>query len=85
LPDDPNASILPDQGTLYRVAPPTAPHEVLASSPGLLMPQGWLDATHVAVAYSSGGDNWGTAVVGLDGSIEVLQAEPNATFVDVLP
>jgi hypothetical protein len=38
-----------------------------------------------AAGFGSGGDNWGTAVVGLDGSIEVLQAEPNATFVDVLP
>jgi hypothetical protein len=82
---DSNDSVLPEEGTLYRVAPPTAPHEVLASDPGLLLPQGWLDATHVVVGYSSGGDNWGAAVVGLDGSLQPIMSQPNASFVAVLP
>ena len=82
---DLHTSLQPDEGILYRVAPPTAPHEVLASSAGLRLPQGWLDDTHVVVAYSSGADNNGVGIVGLDGSLQVLQAEPNAGFVALLP
>lgn len=85
LSQGPDASILPEQGTLYRVAPPTASPEVLASAQGLLLPNAWLDAGHVVVGYSSGGENWGAAVVSLDGSLSILQSEPNASFAVVLP
>lgn len=77
--------IRPEMGTIHRVAPPTAPAEVLASDRGLLPPQGWLDASHVIVGYVSGDNNWGTAMVGLDSSLQVLPSEPAASFVDVLP
>lgn len=86
LADGPEATIQPELGAIYRVAPPTAPHELLTSSPGLSIPQSWLDATHVVVAYYHGeGDYWGAAIVGLDGLLQVLQSEPSASFVDVLP
>jgi hypothetical protein len=85
LSTDPQASIMPVAGTIYRVAPPTAAHEVLKSGYGILYPFDWLDDTHVVIAYSAGGENWGAAIVGLDGSLEILQAEPVATFMDVLP
>jgi hypothetical protein len=75
----------PAPGTIYRVAPPTAPHEIVASAEGLLMPQAWLDATHVVAGYSGQPDVWGTAIVGLDGSLQVLQEEPNASFIAVIP
>jgi hypothetical protein len=74
---------MPEMGYLYRVAPPTAPHEVLAGDAGLLYPAAWLDDTHVVVNYVSG-ENWGVALVGLDGLLDVLQSEPTALFVDVL-
>jgi hypothetical protein len=79
-----DAGITPEQASIHRVAPPTAPDEVLASEPNLLLPQGWLDATHVIVGYTSSQDNWGTAVVGLDGSVQAIESEPNASYVDVL-
>ncbi len=82
--EGPNASIMPLMGTIYRVAPPTAPQEVLASAPGLLFPAGWMDGTHVVTGYATGGDNWGTAIVGLDGTLQVLDSAPNGSFVDVL-
>ena len=77
-------SLLPAAATIFRVAPPTAPAEALASSPSLLLPHAWLDETHVMVGYSQNELNWGTAVVGLDGTVDVMQAEPNAGFIAVL-
>ncbi|MFW5942283.1 MAG: hypothetical protein ACOCXI_10810 [Chloroflexota bacterium] len=76
---------VPQQASLHRVAPPTAPAETPLSDPGLLTPQGWLDATHVIVAYTDGSESWGTAIVGLDGSLQVLDAHANAGFTDVVP
>jgi hypothetical protein len=74
----------PEMGYIYRVAPPTAPSEVLAADPGLLFPAAWLDDTQVVVNFTSGG-NWGVAIVALDGSWQALESAPNAVFVDVLP
>ena len=86
LSDSPEASLQPELGAIYRLAPPTAPHELLASAPELSIPQSWLDDTHVVVSYyHDDGAYWGVAVVGLDGSLQVLQSEPGASFVDVLP
>ena len=79
-----DAGIMPEQANIHRVAPPTAPDDVLASGPNLLHPQGWLDATHVIVGYTSGQDSWGTAVVGLDGSVQAIESEPNTSYIDVL-
>jgi len=84
LDEGPNASIMPLNGTIYRVAPPTAPYEVLVSDPGLLFPRDWLDGTHVVASYSSGNDDWGTAIIGLDGSLQVVDSEPNGSYVAVL-
>ena len=39
---------------------------------------------HVVVGYISGQDNFGTAVVGLDGSVQAIESEPAASYVDVL-
>ena len=47
LDEGPNASIMPLMGTIYRVAPLTAPHELLASDPALFLPRDWLDPAHV--------------------------------------
>jgi hypothetical protein len=63
-------------GTIYRVAPPTAAPETLASAEGLLPPQAWLDGTHVVVGYSGAAETWGTAIVGLDGTLQVLKTSP---------
>ncbi len=76
-------ALLPVEGILYRVAPPTAPAEVLARDPGLMMPHAWLDATHVVTGYAMDEGSWGTAVVGLDGSMQVV--DPHGSFVDTLP
>jgi len=84
LDEGPNASIMPNMGTIYRVAPPTAPKEVLASDPGLLFPRDWLDGTHVVAGYTGGNDDWGTALVGLDGSLQIVDSEPNGSYVGVL-
>lgn len=75
----------PTEATIYRVAPPTAPAEALASDPGLLPPQAWLDGTHVVVGYSEDGDNWGTAVVSVNGDLQVVESAPNGSLVAVLP
>ena len=82
LADD---SIQPEAASIHRVAPPTAPDEVLVSDPGLLFPQGWLDDTHIVTGYTSGLENWGTAIVGLDGTLEPIDAYPNASYVDTIP
>ncbi|HSM58540.1 MAG TPA: hypothetical protein VK879_20465 [Candidatus Sulfomarinibacteraceae bacterium] len=76
---------LPERASLHRVAPPTAADEVLVSDPGLLPPQGWLDATRIIVGYTDGGQSWGTAMVGLDGSLRQVGARPNAYFAGVIP
>jgi hypothetical protein len=75
----------PAAGSIYRVAPPTAAPETLASAEGLLPPQAWLDGRHVVVGYSGAAETWGTAIVGLDGTLQVLQDEPNASFIAVIP
>jgi hypothetical protein len=58
---------------------------VLVGDPGLLPPQTWLDDTHVIVGCSAAPDNWGTATVAVNGLMQVLHSQPNATFVTVLP
>lgn len=81
-------AITPDEGTLYRVNSPlteATTYEVLARGAELFLPRGWLDAGDVVVTYVSGADRWGTAIVALDGSVQVLQAEPNDGFVTVIP
>jgi hypothetical protein len=74
---------MPEMGYLYRVAPPTAPHELLVSDPGLLYPAEFLDGATIVVNFSSA-DNWGVAVVGLDGSLTQPPEAVNASFVDVV-
>lgn len=80
--------LLPQAATIYRVAPPTAPAEALATSPSLLPPQAWLDDTRVVIGFGHGDGvavmNWGTAVLGLDGSLNIMQAEPNANFIAIM-
>jgi hypothetical protein len=57
----------------------------LLSTPELSLPQSWFDPSHVVISYyHSDGDYWGAAVVGLDGSLQVLESEPYPTFVGVL-
>lgn len=86
------ASVTPEEGTIYYVAAPlvqSAAPEVLAVDTRLLRPRGWLDAGHVVTGYVTGDNGgsveWGTAVVRLDGSIQVIELEPTADFIDVLP
>ena len=84
LDEGPNASIMPLKGTIFRVAPPTAPNEVLASDPGLFFPRDWLDPAHVIVGYTGGNEDWGMAIVDLQGSLQIVDADPNGSFVGVL-
>lgn len=85
LEGGPGAQLQPELGVIYRVAPPTAPYELLLSAPELSLPQSWLDSTHAVISYyHSDGDYWGTAVIGLDGSLQVLETEPYPSLVGVL-
>jgi hypothetical protein len=80
LSDDPAASPLPVMGLLYRVAPHTGPAETLASDPALLLPVRFLDDTHVVVLWSAESGARGLAVVGVDGTVEVLDVPAGATL-----
>lgn len=82
--EDTAGSPQPAEATIYRVAPPTAPAEALASDPGLLPAQAWLDGTHAVVGYSQD-DSWGTAVVDVNGGLQVVESAPDANFMEVLP
>lgn len=73
----------PEMGYLYRVAPPTAPHELLVSDPGLLYPAEFLDGATVLVNYVHD-NNWGVAIAGLDGTLTPLLEAVNASFVEVV-
>ncbi len=84
LDEGPNASIMPLMGTIYRVAPPTAPHEMLASAPGLFLPRDWLDPAHIVVGYTGSNEEWGMAIVDLQGSLQIVDVEPNGSYVGVL-
>jgi hypothetical protein len=85
LDEGPGAQLQPEMGIIYRVAPPTAAYELLLSAPELSLPQSWLDSTHAVISYyHSDGDYWGMAVIGLDGSLQVLETEPYPSLVGVL-
>jgi hypothetical protein len=85
-------SLAPDEGSIYHVAAPLvqpAAPEALVVDARLLAPRAWLDGRHVVTGYVSvdrtGSVEWGTAVVGLDGSIKAIAPESATDFVDVLP
>lgn len=80
LSDDPAANPLPEVGFLQRVAPPTAPAETLASDPALLLPIRFLNDTHVVVGWAGENDSRGLALVGVDGSVQVLDVPEGATL-----
>jgi hypothetical protein len=76
----------PTTASLYRVAPPTAPAEVAATDPNLVLPQFFLDGSHLVTSYVMADNNWGLAVTDiLNGSITPLTQWPNGTAVGVLP
>jgi hypothetical protein len=76
----------PTQAALHRVAPPTAPAEVVISDPNLLLPERFLDGGRVVVRYVVEGSTWGTAVVDLmTGTLQPLPQWPDAFSVGVLP
>jgi hypothetical protein len=77
-----------EQAALHRVAPPTAPAEVVVSDPNLLWPQRFLDGGHVVVSHDVIMEDGvlGLAVVDLmTGSLQPLSAWPDAWVVGVLP
>jgi len=84
LDEGPNASIMPLMGTIYRVAPPTAPHEVLATDPGLFLPREWLDPSHIVVGYVGSNEEWGMAIVDIQGSLQIVDAEADGSFINIL-
>ena len=83
LSDDPAASPLPEMGLLQRVAPPTAPAETLASDPALLLPVRFLNDTQVVAGWAGENDSRGLALVGVDGSAEVLDVPEGAMLLGV--
>jgi hypothetical protein len=66
----------PAMGYLHRVAPPTAPAETLLSDPALVLPVGFLDDSRVVVNWFGEPETqaWGLALIGIDGSLELLDA-----------
>lgn len=71
---------MPAMGNLMRVAPPTAPAETLVSDPSLVLPVEFLDDTRVVVNWVTEPETglWGLALVGIDGSVELLDAPAGA-------
>ncbi len=79
-------SILPVAASLHRVAPPTAPAEVVVSNPALLLPDRFIDGTRLVVGYAPDESTFGNVVVNLmDGSLTPLSQWPTAMIVAVLP
>jgi hypothetical protein len=72
----------PAMGHLHRVAPPTAPAETLLSDPALVLPVGFLDESRVVVNWFGEPETqvWGLAIIGIDGSLEILDV-PTGTAV----
>jgi hypothetical protein len=78
-------SITPLAASLHRVAPPTAPSEVVISDPNLLLPNTFLDDTRLVTGYIYGENNFGNAIVDLsDGSLTSLAQWPNGTVYAIL-
>jgi hypothetical protein len=65
-------------GALHRVAPTTAPAETLASDPALLLFLHFLNATQVVVSWAGENDSRGLALVGVGGSVQVLNVPAGA-------
>ncbi len=84
LDEGPNASIMPLMGTIYHLASPTAPREVLANDPRLFLPRDWLDPAHIVVGYIGDNEEWGVAVVDRQGSLQPVDAVPDSSYVNVL-
>lgn len=78
LSGDPATSPFPQLGILHRVAPPTAPAETMASDPRLLLPVRFLNDTQVVAGWAGENDSRGLALVGIDGSIQVLDVPAGA-------
>jgi hypothetical protein len=79
-------SILPVAASLHRVAPPTAPSEVVVSDPALLLPNQFIDDARLIVGYAPDESTFGNAIVNLmDGSVTPLSQWPTASVVAVLP
>jgi hypothetical protein len=80
------ADILPAAASVHRSAPPTAPAETVISDPQILLPQRFLDDSHLVVAYAGADDSWGAALVNIhQGTLQPLSDWPNAVLVGVLP
>ncbi|HEX6384110.1 MAG TPA: hypothetical protein VF177_05520 [Anaerolineae bacterium] len=78
--------VLPQAASLHRVAPPTAPAETVISDPRILLPQRFLDDSHVVVGFAGENDSWGLALVNIhQGTLQPLSEWPNASLVGVLP
>jgi hypothetical protein len=76
----------PSDAAINRIAPPTAPPEVVAQDPNLLLPQAFLDGSRLVVSYVTTGSSWGTAVVDMtSAAVTPLTQWPESTFVGVLP
>ena len=78
--------VLPQAASLHRVAPPIAPAETVISDPQIILPQRFLDDSHLAVGYAGEDDTWGLALVNIhQGTLQPLPEWPDAALVGVLP
>lgn len=86
LADNTDGPPAPVMGHLHRVAPPTAPAETVLSDPSLALPLGFLNDTQVVVNWVTDAETqtWGLALVGIDGSLELLDVPTGASFVDIV-
>jgi hypothetical protein len=77
--------IFPEAGSIYRVAPLTAPAKVVISGPQIMLPDRFLDDSHLVVGFISEVGNWRTAVVNIhEGTLLPLEW-PYAITVAMIP
>lgn len=72
-------------GAYYHVAPPYDGEQALiAQQDGLLPPYQWFDDQHLIIGFGDAAGAWGTALLGLDGSITRIEPWPGAAAVTVI-
>lgn len=85
LSDDPDSPIGLEMGNLHRAAPINAPAETLLNDPGLLLPTRFYNGSQIIVQWLTEDDFWGLALVGIDGSVQVLDFPIGASFITIAP
>jgi hypothetical protein len=80
LAEDVTVSPLPARGFLQRVTPPIAPPKTLVGDARLLLPIDFLNETQLVVGWAGENDTRGLALVGVDGSVQVLDVPAGAAL-----